>query len=57
MEMLECIIVHGIMHLAPNSASSSLAKPMICAILLMLVMARFLVTEMDYLQTFNMQLD
>ena len=52
-EKLECIIVHGIMHSVPNSASLSLATPRICAILLMLVMARFLVTEMDYLQTFK----
>ena len=56
MERLECIIVHGIMPSVPNSATPSLATPTICAILLMVVTARFLVMEMDYLQTFNMQL-
>ena len=55
MEMLQCIIVHGTMPSVPNSASPSLATPMICAILLMLVTARFLLTEMDYLQTFNIK--
>ena len=33
----------------------SLATAMICAILLMLVTARFLLTKMDYLQTFNIR--
>ena len=49
MEKLECIIVHGIMHSVPNSASPLLATPTICAILLMLVTTRFLVTEIVYL--------
>ena len=55
MEELECIIVHGAMPSAPNSSSPSLSTPTICAILLGLVTARFLTTEMDYLQTLNIQ--
>ena len=55
MEKLECITVHGIMHSVPNSASPSLATPTIWANLLMLVTARFLLTEIDYSQTFNIQ--
>ena len=53
MEKLECIFVHGTMPSVPNSASPSLSTPKICAILLGLAMARFLATEMDYLQTLN----
>ena len=55
MEKLECIIVHGAMPSVPDSASPSLATPTICAILPRLVTARFLATEMDYLQTLNIQ--
>ena len=53
MEKLECIIVHGTMPSVPISASPSLFTPTICAILLGLVMARFIATEMDHLQTLN----
>ena len=55
MEKLECIIVHGTMPSVPNLASPSLSTQTICAILLGLMTARFLATEMDYLQTLNVQ--
>ena len=42
-DKLECIVVHGTMPSFPNSAYLSLATPTICAILLMLVTARFFV--------------
>ena len=52
-DKLECIIVHGTTPSVPNSASPSLSTSTICAILLGLVTARFLATEMNYLQTLN----
>ena len=56
MEELDCMIVHGAMLSDPNSASPSLATLTVCAILPRSVMSRFLLTEMDYLQTFNIEM-
>ena len=51
--MYHCAWNHA---LSSYSASPSLATPTICAILLWLLMARFLAIETDYLQTLNIQL-
>ena len=54
MEMLEIIIVHGVILSNPDSASS-LASLAICAFLLGLVSTIFLATKMHYVQTLNRQ--
>ena len=51
--MYHCAWNHA---LSSYFAAPSLATPTICAILLWLVIARFLATETDYLQTVNIQL-
>ena len=50
MEKLELILVHGSMFSIHNSTTSLLASPMICAILLVLVSAAFLLKRHFYIQ-------
>ena len=55
MEKLELIIVPGNMFSIHNLATSSLASPTICAILLVLVSAAFLLKRRFYLQCLNIE--
>ena len=48
MDDLECMIVYGIIPSDSDSASISLATPMICAISLRSLTARFLVRKNNY---------